>query len=259
MGNLIITNAFIVPSVSAVTIPNLASGYAISDLFMYGSLARHIRTTNTTVNTTLLTIDFGAAVSIAAVFLNDCNFGKINILGCSDGLFSGGFSLSCDIGMDPVVGRRKLFAALSGFSYRYFRLFLPATAAVTDGAGYFRLSSLVIMSSAAPLSVNMDYEFERGAGTPFHTTEFDYGGDERLSLGETLKYACAVQFGARSLAAENELWALNRMSISGRLVFHENMGDASRAYIVIRDDSYSGTIIRNNRVTGGTIRFKEQI
>ena len=259
MGNLIITNAFILPVVSNVTVPNLASGYAVSDLFCYGSLERRIQTTGAAVNTPLLTIDFGAAVSIAAVFLNDCNFSKISILGCSDGLFAGGFSAAFDIGMDPVVGRRKLFAATPGFSYRHFRLFLPSTAAVTDGSSYFRISSLVILSSAAPLSVNMDYDFERGAGTPFYTTEFGYGGDERMSLGENLKYACACQFGARSLLAEEELWTLNRMSISSQMVFYENMGDPSRAYIVIRDDSYSGTVVQNNRVTGKTIRFKEQI
>ena len=69
--------------------------------------------------------DFGGAKSLQGIMLNDVNFDKVVIQGNASDAWGGPSYASgtLTVSQDKVTGRYKIYIPLTGFNYRYLRIF----------------------------------------------------------------------------------------------------------------------------------------
>lgn len=129
-------------------------------------------------------LDFGSAVSIPGVFLDNTNFGTVVIQGngtntwTSPAFDSGNITLS----MDPRLGRRKRLIELTGFNYRYMRIYIPSQTP-DGGASYYQIGTCAVPEALTTMLENPTYPGRWVKRTPIQVNEFLSGGVEKVRIG----------------------------------------------------------------------------
>lgn len=230
------------------------SAYPLSNIAVYDHLKWQWRSLVSTQVT--ITRDFGTAQTLNAVMLNDVNFASVYIEGSANNS-TWPFSQSFTVSKDERVQRYKLYAALTGFNYRYLRIRMPAQTP-TDGLTVFRMGTLVCLNTVLTMSENPDYPYDYSADEKMKTTEFESGGYEDINLGDIYWEG---SFGFKTYAQTNEadFWTLNSLKKNAFLVFYENNADTSKAYLCKRRTaiSVSWTLPQYSDIQ--TLKFREAI
>lgn len=267
-NNLIITNSWVTVPDSGITVRSASSGYDKQNVMDYWHGRQRFRAGDLIKSDTnpLMVIDFGAAQSIVAVALLGVNFDKTRIRGHASDLGTNWSTSSWNSGSDKAVSLNKtvnrynLFLPLTAFSYRYFAIMTPAAAgAVGDYTTYWEICKVVLLTVATPLTINMDYPFQRKGPKPYKDISLLHGGGERVELGKAKRYEATITFGKRPETDEAELWTLDALDNAQPVLLYENLGDDSAVFLVLRDTDYEGTLTQHGIVEGNSIQVRECI
>lgn len=122
------------------------SNWLAANLLLFEKRVRYWKTTGT--GDSYVVIDLGSAQALKGVGAIDCNYASCKIQGnASDSWGSPSFDTdTVSISQDKLTGLYRLHldtTDLSGFNYRYLRLFIP-TQATTDNDSVFRTGVLAV-------------------------------------------------------------------------------------------------------------------
>jgi len=81
--------------------------------------------------------------------------------------------------------------------------------------------------------------------------------NERVKLGENIRWEGNLVFGNRAKTEAAELYTANQLDMSLPFVYYENAGTTNEAYLCIRDDSIELSEFTYNGVSGNTVNIKE--
>lgn len=261
MGKIIVSGDL--EDLGTISSRSEASGYADDNVEDYWHLKRRFRADDLTTNDWLLKFNFGATLTVAAIFLNDVNFDTVKVQGhASDSWASPSYDGSnISISHDERVDRYKVYIPLTGFSYKWMRLVIPSgTSATGDYQTKWEVGSVVALGSVVEFSRNMSYGYTYGAGKEYHDLPFKHGGFERADMGGELRWSGDLVFSRRPTADGAELWQMNRLCDMGLpVVFYENDSDTSKAYLCLRDNGFQAKLVQRNAIVGNTIRLKELV
>lgn len=264
---IIISNDFIAVANAEITARSEASGYPKINVMDNWHLKRRFRADDLVKSDAnpLMVFDLGEATTVAGILLNDVNFDKTRIRGHATHLGTDWSGSTFDSGSDHAVSkdervnRYKIYLPPTGFNYRYLAIMTPAAAsAVGSYQTKWEIGTVVILGTVTEFSRNMSYGYERSAKQAYEETGQKSGGIERVSLGE-IKWTGQAVFNVRTKADEADLWTINNYNIADPLIFYENDGEDDKAYLCVRDDDYSGTLIYKDIVKGNSIRFQELV
>lgn len=267
MGNLIITNDLISVADAEITARSTAAGFEKKAVMDFWHLKRRHRADDlvkSDVNP-LFRLDMGAAMTVAAILLNDINYDKVRIRGHATDLNNDWTASTFDSGDVTVsqnawTGRYQAFIPLTAFDLRWIAVCTPAAAsAVGSYLTKWETGTVVLLDSATALTVNMSYGFQEWADDGYDEVTFPGGGLERVNLRDEMRWYCQCPFGARTPTDETELKTLNRYHRAEPLVWYRNNSDTSEAYLCVRDDPYKSETQALNIVNGNTLSFKELI
>jgi len=230
MSNFILSYDFIDYTPTASTEHASFPDDNIADLSSPGAEYRSTNALQTTI-----VLDTGAAeTAVAAVYIGGVNFTSMTIEGNETNSWgAAAFQLGAVIGRDAELLKYKGFFALTDFEYRYMRLIIPAQTR-TDGEGFYRVGVVVLLSTAAELPINPQYNYERAPGWPHEEVELDGGGIETLILGLCMRFEAELEFQARK-THEAVFHAINAVQPGRPFIFYENgwhSGGTEKAYLV---------------------------
>ncbi|MBI4773883.1 MAG: hypothetical protein HY788_06835 [Deltaproteobacteria bacterium] len=230
MSNFILSYSFVDFTPTASTEHASFPAENIADL---SKPSAEYRSTNA-LQTTIVLDTGAAATAIAAVYIGGVNFTSMTIQGNeTDSWGAPSFTLAATIAQDAELLKRKAFIALTGFAYRYMRLVIPVQTR-TDGEGFYRIGVVALMSTAAELPINPQYNYERAPGWPHEEVELDGGGIETLILGLCMRFEAELEFQARQ-THEATFHAINAVQPGQPFIFYENgwhSGGTEKAYLV---------------------------
>ncbi len=211
----------------------------------------------------LFKFNLTAAQVVAAIFLNHVNFDKVRIYGHASDLgtdwstasFKSG---SVSISLDTIVNRYKAYIPLTAFNYQWLAIGIPdAATAVSDYTTEWQIGTVCMLENITTLSKNMAYGYRREAVKESEDIKTKGGLIQRVGLSSVLKWRGSAIFGVRTTAQEGEMWTANNLDFASPIVFYENNGDTSKAYLCLRSNFYEGTVIASTAVRGNTIGFQE--
>lgn len=257
MANSIITDDFI--DLGTITSRTEVAAYPDDNVEEYWHLKRRFRANDVTKNDWLLKFDFGAAKTVAGVFLNDVNFDEVQIQGhATDAWGAPTYNEPLvEISLDERVNRYKVFIPITGFNLRWMRIFIPTSAtAVGSYKTKWEVGSVVVLDTVPTISKNA---MMRTSSKAFRDIPLPHGGFERIELGSNLRWECDITIEQRAEVDEAEYWAINVLDSAEPLIFYENAGDTDKAYLCLRDTDYAGTRLYDGLVRGNTIRLKELV
>jgi len=214
------------------------------------------RAADVTATDYLLKLNFGAAKSVAAVALLNCNFDHAQVQGHASDVWTAptyaGSSLA--VSQNQYTGRYNIFIPLTAFSYQYMRIYIPAgTVEVGTAQTEWQIGTMVIMSGATALATNISYGFSQSAD---EVTE-DIGGD-KASIDDTMEWEGSLSFDIRSKTDyQAAILALGRMSKSKPVLVYINDGDTSEVYLCYREDAISLTRKYIDGISSGSITYRE--
>lgn len=244
---------------AAITPRSETTGYSDENVMNFWNLKQRFRANDANTNDYLMKFDFSAAQTLAAIFLNDVNFDKVIIQGhATDSWASPSFaSGTITVSQNPVTGRYQVYIPLTAFNYRWMRIFIPTG---TAGAGSYttkwEIGTVCPLSAVTELSMNMS----GFTGWPSLASTINTkanGGPDVYEGSTDLQWNANVIFGNRSNSYETELWTMNRIRPSEPMVFYENSGNTSRAYLCHKSEFMQGSISGPNGFIGGTMRLVE--
>lgn len=262
MGNLIIAGDFEdIYGTSAVSSRNQDSDHPDNNICDFRHLKKDYRAQDATLDDWLLKIDFGAAQTLAALFLNDVNFNKVKIEGnATDVWTSPSFSETFNIGLDDRVQRYKAYLTPTlTFNYRYLRIYIPADATKVWSLPVWAVGSVAALESVITLSPNITYGYEYDSDIEVNDKDKLSGGKERSGRGTNLKWTGEIPIGRRTPTDEAQLWTLNALNRAEPHVLYENEGSTQYAYLCWREGPVRITREANRRIQAAPIRFTEII
>lgn len=267
MGNIIFSNSFVDVADTNITAISETTGYDKINVMDRWHLKRRFRAGDLNKSNTsyLLKFDLGIAQTVVAIFLNDINFDKVRIRGHATDLGTDWSTASFDSGdvsisNDGAVNRYKAYIPLTSFSYRWLAIQVPTTASVVgDYQTYWEVGTVCFMESVTELTSNIAYGYKRSSTSPYCNINVAGANIERVSLNPNLKWKGSIDLNIRSLSEEAEMWTLNQMSIGGELLFYENGGDTSKAYLCVRNTAYEGNRMFYNVSKGNVIELEELV
>lgn len=218
----------------APTADSQDSNYPTSNLKDYHHLKRQWRSLVATE--VKIVCDMASAKNLLGVMIEDVNFTSVYIEGSNDNV-TYPFTQSFAISNDERVDRYKAYCVLTGFNYRYLRIRIPAQTP-TDGLPAFRLGRILLIDSIIELPINLSYPYEYEAPKRYKKVEFESGGVEKINFGSNKIWRC--DFGISRFVRDTggtTLWQLDAIDEDQLVVFFENRGDTSKAYVVMRDNS----------------------
>jgi hypothetical protein len=197
---------------------------------------------NVASGTTYVGVDFGSAVSVAAIFIDKINIAAIKIQAASDTGFSTSLldSGAIGAGKSDVDQRYKRFydttgTVFDGQTRRYWRILANTSTTITGAAGKMSVGSVCWASGYVTWPHGTgDYD-ELPIEPTRPNDNFDGGGSEPIIIGN--QYA-AITLG-QSVASRADmrvpiLSLLSEEGIARWWVFFPNKGDTSEAYRVRR-------------------------
>lgn len=201
--------------------------------------------------------DYGSAKAIVGVFLNDVNFTDVYIQGnAADSWGSPSFSQQFTVSKDERTVKWKLYAALTGFNYRYLRIRIPAQVP-QDGSAY-RIGTLVCLNTVLGMTNNPTPPYDYSADEAVRVVEFPSGATEKINLGD-LAWKGSFSFDPYLKVNESDFWTLNSIKKDQNLVFFENETDTSKAYLCRRDAAIEVSWHLPNAVRTNRLEFREII
>jgi len=256
---LIYTQDFIRVADAAITARSTTAGFADVDIMDFWHLKARHRAADLTKSDTnpLFRIDMGAAKTVVAVYISDCNYNKVRIRAHASDLttnwststYNGG---DVTLSLNPWTGRYQGFVP-AVFNLRWLAICTPAAAsAVGSYVTYWETGVVAIMDSVTQLSAaEHGYPFAQLAD---HAV-LDVGRSGRVSLSDVLAWQGELTYQVIE-SAEAELMVLNRAGRATPMLLYFNAGDTSQAYLCLRDDPWRGEITQYNSVQG-KMRFRE--
>lgn len=147
MGEMILARNLLTYTIDSFSSED--ANWPASNLLIFDKRIRFWKTTST--SDSYVIIDLGAAKALKAVGVIDVNYSSCKIQGHTSNNFT---TPDFDSGL-VTIAQEKLthlyrlhFIALTGFNYRYLRLFIP-TQATTDGTSVFRTGVLATSVDSA--------------------------------------------------------------------------------------------------------------
>ena len=273
----IFANQFVEPN--NVTARTTTSPYYADNVLDLWDLNRHFKAGDKNTNDWILKFDFGNAVSLKAVFLNDVNFSEVLIMKSSDDIYYYPASGDCVLMLDERVNRYKIFIHLESFNNRYLKIHIPTTAYILDNEEVWRVGTVVFIEDYIELTENPSFGYNVTVTQKFKDIEKISGSKVRVGYGD-LVWSGELPFDARSKSKATELWKVNQMSMNSPVILYENLpifenslgygenpygeyefGDASydtsKCYLCLRDNNLQITYKSANVVVGNTIKFTE--
>lgn len=234
------------------------SSYPLSALKDYFDLLNHWRS-NTIAEEVDIVCDFGSQKSIVAVKLDDVNFTNVYVQGNSSDVWTDPpVNQQYTIAKEDAVQRYKNGALLS-IPYQYARIKIPAQS-TTDGLSAFRIGRLIFIDTKIELIQNPSYPYEYEATKKYNVTEFLSGGFEKVKLGSNKIWSC--DFGINIFekdVLESQLWQLDAIDEDELIVFLENRGNNSKAWVCMRDGSLKVSETHHNIGKSNNYEFVEVI
>lgn len=266
---LIYSQNFITVVDAAITARSSTAGYLKADIMDYWHLkARHRAADLTKSSTTaLFVIDMTTvSQSVAAVYLSDVNYDKVDVRGDASNLGTGVGAWSdaasdwesgiISLSQNPWTGRYQGYIPTTGFTNRYLAICPSTTAnAVGSYTTYWQTGLVCIMETVTELS--MDYAMMRQSTEQLFE---NVGRSGRISLSNAPSWIGEVSFGERRRSLETELRTMGRADLATPIMFYLNDGNTSEAYICLLDQGYSSEWFGYDAVRGGqSMRFREII
>lgn len=155
-----------------------------SNLLIFDKRVRYWKTTGT--GDSYVVIDLGSAQALNGVSIVDVNFSSCKVQGnATDSWGSPSFDTdTVTISQEKLTGLYRLHldaADLSGFNYRYLRLFIP-TGATTDGESVFRVGVLAVSVDSDEYVLAMDADSGMGMVRDQAVSKQDmHGGGQEVS------------------------------------------------------------------------------
>jgi hypothetical protein len=266
MAAIIIDNDLITVADAAITVQSTATGFAKANVMNHAYLKRRWRMDSLSTSNTnpVMYFDLTSAQTVAAIILDDINFSQVVIKGHATNLTTDWTSASftsgtITISKDSQTNRYKAYIPLTAFNYRWLAIIIPTTAtAVGSYTDKWEIGRVGILDTATEFSKNMAFGYQRGVSTPCSELELGNGHKEKLIIG-VKRWESTCEFGIRTTTQEADLTTLNNMDKDSTLIFYENDSDTSKVYFCQRDSDYYGTLIFNDLVESGSIRFTEQV
>lgn len=147
---------------------------------------KRVRFWKTTVTTdSYVVIDLGSAMAIKAAGVIDVNYTSCVIEGnASDSWGAPSFaSGTITIAKEKLTGLYRLhFAALTGFNYRYLRLFVPSQS-TTDGEAEFRTGVLAVSVDSAAFTYGAIQSLNMQRDQAISVQDMHGGGQEKALNG----------------------------------------------------------------------------
>lgn len=175
---------------------------------------KRIRYWKTTVATdSYVVIDLGSAMALKAVGVIDVNYTSCKIQGnATDSWGSPSFdSGTITIAKEKLTGLYRLhFIDLSGFNYRYLRLFIP-TQSTTDGASVFRTGVLAVSVDSEAFLYGAIQRMSMTRNQAISIEEMHGGGQEKAQNGAP--YA-GISFDIRRLRKSADFTQLTDQLVS---------------------------------------------
>lgn len=177
----IITSASIITP-TTVTATSTLAGYSASNATDYRRPSLPWRATDNVSGSTRLTYDLGAAQTVAAVVLDSVNVSPLTVQSSTDNS-TWTTQFNAPVAVDTRDGRRKVYAAISNISARYWRV-QSSSSLTDDGSGQFSIGSFILLSSAQEWAANpgfpLDIDHRRAI---IANDDFASGAREPIAIG----------------------------------------------------------------------------
>lgn len=245
MANHIYTTEDYFVTPSSVTAVSEAAGREAQNVLTWSRPNRLFIGTGA-VGSEALTFDFGTAVTLPAVFVDNYNTDGVTIQGnATDSWGAPSYSESFNPTGDNEWGRDRIYCATTLFvNYRYMRI-LPRTGTTTDGSSVWKVGGVLCVDSVFTVSENFGFPFDveifepvdrqQRVGAP---PEVSILGEKRFVLGLSQPVATEnMDTDARTILNQGE----------GRhVLFYRNNGDLREAWCMKRvsRNAYSQTGVR---------------
>ena len=258
MEHSILSGDFV--DLGTVTSRNQTAPYYDHNVVDYWHLKRRFRAQDLNVNDWILKFELEEyGEPFVALFLNDVNFDKVQIQGSDDDVTWDCYDTGIkDISLDRRVDRYKVYIPMPDFDCMFLRIFIPATASlVADGfSGGWEVGSVVGLGSTFTVKKNA---YTRTATKPYQDLSMPSGGNERVALGDELKWEGSFVVDLRAESDEDDYLDINLMENDQPMIFYENAGDTSKAYLCLRDTEFEANLLYRGAFRGNTIKMKELV
>lgn len=256
MSNFKFGYDFIEPTVETPSSED--SGKPWSNAADYNRLRRHYRSLVQTEVT--IVCNFGAAKALVGLFLNDVNFTAVTIQGnATDSWVTPSFTEDFTVAKNVLTQRYQIYCALAAFNYQYLRIKIPAQTPA-DGLSVFRVGTRVFILTQLELARNPSMGYARRAGYPAPiVNQFLSGGRELISQGDYKIWSGTFSFDNIEWEHEPDLWTLDAFQPDDPVVFYENLGTNSHAYLCRKDDPTEVSWPRHGVAKSSAVAFTEVI
>lgn len=233
----------------------VTTGYPAENVLDHWNLKKRFRGNDVATSNYLLHFDLGSATELVAIFLNDVNFNRVRIQGDAADSWTTPDEPGTDItiSQNAITGRYQVYIPLTDFQYRYVRIYIPSSASAVGGyTSKWEVGAVCLMTAVTELAENMSWGYSQTARQLYKQTM-----TTRIKLWETVRWEGRLLFNQRSKATQSDLMSLSRMDMASPMVFYENRGDTSAAYLCVRDDAMEVAEFSFGGVSGSTIGLKE--
>jgi hypothetical protein len=217
------------------------ASYPDDNLKIYAKTKRHWRSVVTTnVN---IVCTFSGTKNIIGIFLNDVNFTAVTIGGTA-------FTVT----KNPWTQRYNLYAvkSVTGTSVTL----TIASQTPVDGAAYFRIGSIVFLDTVLTLAKNPSFPYEYGVEDNIKTNKLPSGNETDILQGGLL-WKGSFGFNGMLLANVSDASTLSGLLRNQYIVFYENNGDTSMAYLCRRRSTIDVSWSKPKTVDIKTISYQE--
>ncbi|MBF0411054.1 MAG: hypothetical protein HQM10_27190, partial [Candidatus Riflebacteria bacterium] len=212
-------------TLTTLTASSAASGYAASNVVNLDPGKRWKGSIFASDTDEWLKVDFGAAKSLTALFLNNCNFATCKIQGnASDSWADPSYDEDVTLALDDISNRKGWFD-LTAFNYRWLRILIPWQ--VLDSLGtYPMVGNLIFGTSQSIIVGGWDVQLIK-ASTVFVS---DGGSFSKTPRGIPRHVFIA--------AMEGTLAEIEALSLAWTMaVIYEDLGTVARSWLVYAPDA----------------------
>jgi len=167
--------------------------------------------------------DFGTAIALTAIFLNQCNFPQCYIEGhATDDWAAPSFSQLVTLSQDRC-SNRKAWATLTGFNYRWLRILIPSGQALDNSESVPAIGNVLCGTSAELPPGTFAYPKNQ----EFYTFKADGGPEKRTTKGipwHTITLSLK--------ADKTEIEAVNSVWPADCAVVFFDVGNVAQAFLV---------------------------
>ena len=255
MGKLFFAGDLVTPS-NIVAEQTEVSGYDVWGAIDIYRPNRSYRADLTTLDSDLLTVDFGSAATLSGIYLDKVNFTKFNVESSADDITYTARLSAQAVVSDTKVDRWHGYYALTTWNYRYLKLVVSATATACADA-YWEVGSIAFPETTLTFSRNFSYDSSRSIYVPSLDNDMLSGGMQRFSTATRKRWQRFYSFGTRSSSDESDFDSLRDFDKNALLVVADDATDLDAAYLCWRLEDISITDNQLNQIEAETLSFRE--